>query len=147
MGFIFSSQVLLFYSRTGVLFCTLGLLLVQYIPNETVLNLLKETGSLPVIDYLCISSMEQSNYEYFIPGNTIGELSTLTKRSYDGRITADTHSEAFFLSADTIKRAIQMDPDPVNGLVVPLLSMCPNVHVLVSNAVYGSRLALKWQSN
>ncbi|KAJ3648598.1 hypothetical protein Zmor_020391 [Zophobas morio] len=100
----------------GIYILVTGLLLVQYIPNETVLNLLKETGSLPVIDYLCISSMEQSNYEYFIPGNTIGELSTLTKRSYDGRITADTHSEAFFLSADTIKRAIQMDPDPVNGL-------------------------------
>jgi hypothetical protein len=89
--------------------------LVTYTPKDEVKEKLKEIGSLPVVDYICSSTYEETMYEYIVAGDTIGELATLTDRPYNGVIMAETYSQVFILSRKTIKNALNMDVDPING--------------------------------
>jgi hypothetical protein len=91
--------------------------LVSYTPKEPVIDKLKDFGALPVVDYLCSPTYEEAMYEYVVPGNTIGELATLTERPYNGVITAETHSQVYIMNRDILKKAMEMDSDPVNGSV------------------------------
>jgi sodium/hydrogen exchanger 10/11 len=94
-----------------------GMLLVTYIPKDDVKEKLKETGCLPVIDHICSSTYEETMYQYIVAGDTMGELATLSDRSYNGVIMTETYSQVFILPRETVKTAIKMDFDPVNGSV------------------------------
>jgi sodium/hydrogen exchanger 10/11 len=100
----------------GIYILITGMFLVTYTPKDEVKEKLKEIGSLPVVDYICSSTYEETMYEYIVAGDTIGELATLTDRPYNGVIMAETYSQVFILSRKTIKNALNMDVDPINGL-------------------------------
>lgn len=91
------------------------MLKISYTPTKAVIEKLKEMGSMPVVDYLCPTRYEKGMVEYATPGNTLGELSTITNRPCDGTVTAETHSEIYLIKREAIKAAIKMDQDPVSG--------------------------------
>ncbi|KAH0819940.1 hypothetical protein GEV33_002851 [Tenebrio molitor] len=101
----------------GIYIVITGMLLVTYIPKDDVKEKLKETGCLPVIDHICSSTYEETMYQYIVAGDTMGELATLSDRSYNGVIMTETYSQVFILPRETVKTAIKMDFDPVNGSV------------------------------
>lgn len=86
-----------------------------YEPKKIIIDKLKETGTLPVVDQATSSKYDEMFFEYIVPGNTAGELSTLTSRSYNSTLIAETHGQAYVLQQEFIKKAIQIDPDPVCG--------------------------------
>lgn len=92
-----------------------GLLILSYSPREHCLDNLKKSGCLPIVDYVSSLKYDEDLLEYIVSGNCVGELSTLTGRSYNCTITADTHCQAYFLSRDIIKQAMALSPDPVTG--------------------------------
>ncbi|XP_044264140.1 sodium/hydrogen exchanger 10-like [Tribolium madens] len=100
----------------GIYIVVTGMFLVTYTPNEDVIATLKMTGLLPGIDAISSLDYEEALFEYIIPGNTMGELSTITERPYSGVVTAETHSQVYVLNQDVVKKAIEMDTDPVTGL-------------------------------
>ncbi|XP_008199730.2 solute carrier family 9 member C1 isoform X1 [Tribolium castaneum] len=100
----------------GVYILITGMFLVSYVPKQTVTEKLKERGALPVIDFISTMSTEEPTSEFIVPGNTIGELSAITERPYDGVIIAETHSQVCVIKRNILKRAINIDDDPVDGI-------------------------------
>ncbi|RZC35365.1 sodium/hydrogen exchanger 10-like, partial [Asbolus verrucosus] len=100
----------------GIYIVIAGLFLLNYTARKDVLDKLNDTGILPIVDYLSSTKFEECSQEYIIPGNTIGELAILTERPYNCFITAETYCQIFILPRDIVKKAMEMDPDPINGL-------------------------------
>ncbi|XP_044265130.1 sodium/hydrogen exchanger 10-like isoform X2 [Tribolium madens] len=100
----------------GIYILISGMMMVSYTPHPLILDNLKEKGSIPVVDHICSLTYDEPMSEYIVPGNSIGELSILSGRGYDGKIISETHSQVYVLYKPIIKTAMEMDDDPVNGL-------------------------------
>jgi sodium/hydrogen exchanger 10/11 len=95
-----------------------GLFMITYKPEKNVIDSLHEYGRLPIVDYLSCTQYEEPVVDYIVSGNCIGELSTLTGRSYNCVITADAHSQVYVLKDGIIRRAMELSPDPIVGSVL-----------------------------
>lgn len=97
--------------------------MIKYTPDTNVLESLHDYGRLPIADYLSCTQYEESVVDYIVSGNCIGELSTLTGRPYNSIITADAHSQVYVLSNGVIRRAMELNSDPIIGSVLPALEI------------------------
>ncbi|KAJ3638979.1 hypothetical protein MTP99_002306 [Tenebrio molitor] len=77
----------------GIYIVVTGLFMITYEPEKNVIESLHEYGRLPIVDYLSSTQYEEPVVDYIVSGNCIGELSTLTGRSYNCVITAEAHSQ------------------------------------------------------
>ncbi|XP_008199714.2 solute carrier family 9 member C1-like [Tribolium castaneum] len=100
----------------GIYIVVTGLFMIIYKPESNVLTSLHEYGQLPIADYLSATQYEERVVDYIVSGNCIGELSTLTGRAYNCTVSADAHCQVYVLSKGVIKRAMELNPDPVIGL-------------------------------
>ncbi|XP_068894518.1 sperm-specific sodium:proton exchanger-like isoform X3 [Tenebrio molitor] len=100
----------------GIYILIAGVFVLSYTAYPPDLKKLTTTGALPVVDYISSSKYNDTTYEYIVPGNSIGELGTLTKRPYNCVITAETYSQVYVLSREVIEAAMSNDSDPINGL-------------------------------
>lgn len=75
----------------------------------------RDTGTLPVIDYIMSPNFINPVEDYLVTGNTLGELSTLTNRPYNCDVTVETPTELYFLPKEVILSSIQQDTDIVHG--------------------------------
>lgn len=91
-------------------------MIITYNPDPNILEALNDYGRLPVVDYLSGTSYEDPSVDYIVSGNCMGELSTLTGRSYNCTIKADLYSQVYFLSRGVLRRAMELSPDPAVGL-------------------------------
>lgn len=99
----------------GIYIVISGMLMASYIPKKPILDNLQENGAIPIIDHMYSLTYDEFMTEYIVPGNSIGELSILTERGYDGEIIAETHTQVYVLNKTILKKAMEMDDDPVNG--------------------------------
>ncbi|RZC32845.1 Na H Exchanger, cNMP binding, and/or Ion trans domain containing protein [Asbolus verrucosus] len=124
-----------------------GLLMLSYTPTEAILENLEEYGRLPIVDYISSSQFQENVVDYIVSGNCVGELSTLTNRPYNSKISAVTHTQVYVLSNAAIKEAMGLNPDRVNGLecriwkaesiriAVPLLLSIPTYQTLRNDQI------------
>lgn len=92
-----------------------GLFKVSYLPRKEILDRLVLFGELPILDYISSQRFEDSIVDYIVSGNCVGELAVLTGRPYCSTVVADTPSQAYVLSLDVMKEAMQRSPDPASG--------------------------------
>ncbi|CAH1365961.1 unnamed protein product [Tenebrio molitor] len=100
----------------GIYIVVTGLLCIKYSPQKSVLNSLRDFGELPIVDYISCIQFHNSAVDFIVSGNCIGELSTLTRRPYNCKIIADIHTQVYVLSHGVIKRAMELNSDPISGL-------------------------------
>ncbi|XP_008199758.2 solute carrier family 9 member C1 isoform X2 [Tribolium castaneum] len=100
----------------GIYIVVTGLFVITYKPNKNCLESLHEYGKLPIVDYLSGTKYEDSAIDYIVSGNCIGELSFLTGRPYNCTIQAEAPSQVYVLSSGVLRRAMELNPDPIIGL-------------------------------
>lgn len=103
------------YGLLNVFFTLVGLFKVTYNPHKEILDRLAEYGELPVVDYISSPRFEDKIVDYIVSGNCVGELAVLTGRPYCSTVVADTPSQAYILSIDVMKQAMERSPDPTSG--------------------------------
>lgn len=94
----------------------LGLLKLRYSPNQAAKDsAFHFGGALPIIDYIGCSKYDDVYEDYIVSGNSIGELCTLTGRPYDCTIVAEIPSQAFLLTHEAMRAAMDKYNDPTQG--------------------------------
>ncbi|XP_017767912.1 PREDICTED: sodium/hydrogen exchanger 10-like [Nicrophorus vespilloides] len=100
----------------GVFILVAGVLKVTYVPNTETLENMSIFGTLPIREILSNKRFNETQTEYLMMGNSMGELAVLTGRPYNCTVVSDTPSQTFFIPAPVLLEAIEMSKDPVDGL-------------------------------
>lgn len=70
------------------------------------------------MDYISSSDVDKEVEDFFLSGNTFGELAILTQRPYSCSIMSDCQSQAYLIRTEHLLEAMKMEDDPINGYVV-----------------------------
>nr|CAD7452751.1 unnamed protein product [Timema tahoe] len=82
---------------------------------EFLLNL-QRYGALPNMDFFTSLRFDEKQEDYIVSGNVIGELGVLTGRPYDITMTCDSSVQAYKVSLEVIKDAMNLSSDVSQGL-------------------------------
>nr|CAD7259290.1 unnamed protein product [Timema shepardi] len=100
----------------GIFIIVSGLVKLLYTPNEKTLENLQRYGALPNMDFFTSLRFDEKQEDYIVSGNVIGELGVLTGRPYDITMTCDSSVQAYKVSLEAIKDAMNLSSDVSQGL-------------------------------
>nr|CAD7194386.1 unnamed protein product [Timema douglasi] len=100
----------------GIFIIVSGLVKLLYTPNEKTLENLQRYGALPNMDFFTNLRFDEKQEDYIVSGNVIGELGVLTGRPYDITMTCDSSVQAYKVSLEAIKDAMNLSSDVSQGL-------------------------------
>ncbi|XP_017771557.1 PREDICTED: sodium/hydrogen exchanger 10-like isoform X2 [Nicrophorus vespilloides] len=105
-----------------------GFARLKYSPKN---QMVRGYGALPIKDYIQTQYLLNSKDEILIPGNSVGELATLTNRPSNCEVVCETAVKAFMIPSSTLHDAISYHGNTKNSLFNDLW-MFVSIHLSVS---------------